>query len=266
MTATVESIPLICASILSKKLAAGLGGLVMDVKCGSGAFMIARDAARNLASTIVSTAEAAGLPTRALLTDMDAPLASCAGNAVEMRHAIDHLTGEAREPRFLEVTLALAAEMLTLGGLARDEHEAHAKALRALESGAAAERFARIVAALGGPGDLLDHPDWHLAAAPIIREVWAGEPGFVHSIDARALGLAVITLGGGRSRATDVIDHAVGLTALGDLGGGTDAPLAVIHARNEASAEQAAGMVKAAYRIGEAASPPPMVLERVSSP
>lgn len=264
VTATVESIPLICASILSKKLAAGLGGLVMDVKCGSGAFMATRNDARNLAETIVATAEAAGLPTRALLTDMDAPLAKAAGNAVEVRHALDHLTGEGREPRFTKVTVALAAEMLVLGGLARDESEARAKAVRALKSGAAAERFARMVSALGGPADLMERPDLHLAAAPIVCEVWAERPGFVASIDTRALGLAVIGLGGGRRKTTDAIDHAVGLTGLASLGDPADRPLAVIHARSEAGAEAACAAVRAAYAIGDAPPRPgPMVLERV---
>ena len=170
-TGTVESIPLIVGSILSKKLAAGLDALVMDVKVGSGAFLREIDQARELARAIVEVAGGNGLPTTALLTDMDQVLGRSAGNAVEVRESIDHLTGAARDERLLEVTLALCAEVLVLGGLHADLGAARAAALDALESGAAAERFGAMVAELGGPADLVDAPSRHLPSAPVIHAV-----------------------------------------------------------------------------------------------
>src|SRR3954454_7696728 len=179
VTATVESIDLITASILSKKLAAGLHGLVKDVKVGSGAFMRDRESARALAESLVHVANQAGLPTTALLTDMDQPLASAAGNAVEVAYAVDYLTGQRREPRFHAVTVALAAEMLVLGGLAEARGEAERRIEEAIVSGRAAEVFARMVAALGGPSDLFERPENHLARAPVIRPVPPRTPGVV---------------------------------------------------------------------------------------
>ena len=155
MTATVESVALITASILSKKLAAGLQGLVMDVKTGSGAFMPTLRGSRELAESIATVASGAGLPTVSLITDMNEPLASAAGNAVEIRNAVDYLTGAKRDARLHRVTLALGAELLALSGLASDVEAARAALQRALDSGAAAERFERMVAALGGPKDFL---------------------------------------------------------------------------------------------------------------
>jgi thymidine phosphorylase len=266
VTGTVESLDLLTSSILSKKLAAGLGGLVMDVKCGSGAFMARRDEARALADSLVTVANGAGLPTRALLTDMDQPLASAAGNAVEVVYAIDYLTGARREPRFHAVTTALAAEMLVLGGLSPDAADAAARVEDALASGRAAEIFSRMVAALGGPADLIEAPERHLAAASVVRDVPAPRSGTVAGIATRDLGLAVIGLGGGRTRPQDGIDHAVGFTDLAALGAtvGPGAPLGRVHARDEAAAQAAVAAVQAAYRIGdEAAAPSPEVLERV---
>ena len=173
VTATVESIPLITASILSKKLAAGLQGLVMDVKTGSGAFMAALEDARALAQSLAEVARAAGLPTVSLITDMSEPLASAAGNAVETLHAIDHLTGARREPGVQEVVVALGAEMLLLGGLAADRDDGRRRIERALGSGAAAERFARMIKALGGPADLMERPRHYLPEAPVTRIRWA---------------------------------------------------------------------------------------------
>ncbi|MGL5115663.1 MAG: thymidine phosphorylase, partial [Beijerinckiaceae bacterium] len=179
VTATVESIPLITASILSKKLSAGLHGLAMDVKFGAGAFMPTFDKARELAASLATVATGAGLPTTALLTDMNEPLASAAGNAVEVRYAIDYLTGARREPRMHGVTVALGAEMLLLGKLAATLDEATAKIEAAIASGRAAEIFGRMVAALGGPSDLMESPDTHLASAPVLRTVMSPSAGFV---------------------------------------------------------------------------------------
>ncbi|MBK9080596.1 MAG: thymidine phosphorylase [Rhizobiales bacterium] len=265
VTATVESIPLITASILSKKLAAGLDGLVMDVKTGSGAFMPTLERSRALAQSIATVATRADLPTTALITDMNEPLASVAGNALETRAAIDFLTGARREARLLEVTLALAAEMLVGGRLAANAAAARAMLQRALDSGAAAERFQRMASGLGGPGDLIERPQRHLAAAPVIRAAAPGTAGFVTAIDVRAVGLAVVALGGGRTRPGDAIDPAVGLTGLAGLGARVDAaaPLAIVHAADEAAAARACDALRNAYRLGEAPPPSaPAVVER----
>jgi thymidine phosphorylase len=254
-TGTVESIPLIVASILSKKLAAGLDALVMDVKFGSGAFMAERAAAEELARALVDVAGGAGLPTVALLTDMDEVLGSTAGNAVEVGEAIAYLTGEQREPRLHEVTLALAASLLDQGSLVEDEAAGRAAAERALESGAAAERFAAMVAALGGPSDLLEAPDRHLAAAPISRAAEPDRAGVVTAMDCRAVGLVVTGLGGNRRREDDVIDPSVGLTAIAPIGTdvGPDRPLALVHAATEDAAAEAVAALRAAVTVADAA-------------
>lgn len=251
VTATVEAIPLITASILSKKLAAGLHGLAMDVKFGSGAFMSEFGQAQALAEALVGVANGAGLPTTALLTDMNEPLASAAGNALEVAYALDHLTGRRREPRFHEVTVALGAEMLVLGGLADSLEHGRARIEQAFANGAAAERFARMVAALGGPPDLLERPERHLAQAALVKPVFAETAGHVAAIDNRGVGFAVVALGGGRMRAQDAIDPAVGLSALAGLGEavGSDRPLCLVHARDEAGFAQAQERLLRAYRI-----------------
>lgn len=265
VTATVETIPLLTSSILSKKLAAGLHGLAMDVKFGSGAFLPPYAKARALADALVGVANGAGLPTTALLTDMSEPLATAAGNALEVAYALDHLTGRRREPRFHEITVALAAEMLLLGRLAGDIDEARAKIEAAFTSGAAAERFATMVAALGGPTDLLDKPAKHLGPAPVIRPVHAREAGIVEAIDTRGVGFAVVALGGGRTRWEDKIDHAVGLTELAGIGDsvGADRPLAIIHARDAAGFEAATARLRQAYRVSDAGSRGPLIAERI---
>ena len=257
VTGTVESIDLITASILSKKLAAGLDSLVMDVKVGSGAFMAHMPDAEALARRIGTVANGAGLPTSALITDMDEPLASAAGNALEVAYAAEYLTGRRREERFHEVTIALGAEMLRLGGLAGDEADGRRLMERAVASGAAAERFARMVHALGGPADLLESPGRHLASAPVVRAVEPLEPGNVAAIDTRALGLAVVALGGGRTRPDDAVDPAVGLTGLAGLGQavGQGTPLALVHARDDSDAARAADTIRRAYSLGDAVAP-----------
>jgi thymidine phosphorylase len=267
-TGTVESIPLIVASILSKKLAAGLDALVMDVKFGSGAFMAAAEDAEELARALVDVAGGAGLPTVALLTDMDQVLGTTAGNALEVAEAIAYLTGEAREPRLHEATLALTASLLVQGGLATDEDAARAGAERALASGAAAERFAHMVAALGGPVDLVERPADHLAAAPVQRPVAPERPGTVTGMDCRAVGLVITGLGGNRRREDDVIDPAVGLADIAAVGAavGPDRPLAVVHARDDASAAEAERALRAAVAVGDgAAGPRPVVARRISA-
>jgi thymidine phosphorylase len=268
-TGTVESIPLIVGSILSKKLAAGLDALVMDVKFGSGAMMPSLDQARELARAIVEVAVGNGLPTVALLTDMNQVLGRTAGNAVEVRESIDHLTGAGRDERLLEVTLALSAELLVLGGLEADVAAARTAALAALDSGRAAERFAAMVVELGGPADLVDVPSRHLADAPVVRPIEPDGAGTVSAVDVRAVGVAIVALGGGRAREDDAVDHSVGLTEVAALGervepGGR--PLAVVHARDEDSARRAADAVRAAYVVGDAPAEIPVpVLERLGA-
>lgn len=263
VTATVESTALITASILAKKLAAGLDALVMDVKVGSGAFLPGLPAARELAASIMGVAREAGLPCRALLTDMDQCLGRTAGNALEVGEALAMLRGEAVEERFAEVTRALAGEMLALGGLAATASEAEAMARRALASGRAAERFAAMVRELGGPSDLVERPAAHLPAAPIVLEIEAQHPGFITAVDARALGLAVVSLGGGRTRPDQPIDHAVGLSEVAGKGEAAgERPLALVHARDRAAAEAARRAVQAAFTIGERrVEPAPAVRE-----
>jgi thymidine phosphorylase len=261
-TGTVESIPLIVASILSKKLAAGLDGLVMDVKVGSGAFLPELEQARELAETIVEVAVGNGLPTVALLTDMDRVLGRTAGNAVEVRESIDHLTGAAAgDDRLMEVTIALCERLLELKGLDADPRAA-------LQSGAAAEHFARMVVELGGPADLLERPDAHLPQAPVTVEAHAERDGVVAAVDVRAVGLAIIDLGGGRRREDDAIDHAVGLTEVAEPGervGPGGRPVALVHARDEDSAARAAQAVSAAFQVGDRIlDPNPAVLEVLS--
>ena len=256
VTATVESVPLITASILSKKLAAGLDALVMDVKAGNGAFCPTLARARELADSLIEVAAGAGLPTRALITDMNQVLGHSAGNALEVRESIDFLVGRtsaAREPRLLAVTLALAAHMLELAGLATSLEDGERRARAALEGGEAAERFARMVAGLGGPKNVLSSRFAGLPRAPTRIDVAAPAGGFVTAIDTRAIGLAVVALGGGRLRADDAIDARVGLSAV--VGRGTavhkGAPLACVHARSRAEATTAREAVLAAITIGE---------------
>ena len=265
ITATVESVALITASILSKKLAAGLQGLVMDVKVGNGAFCPDLAAARALATSIVEVAGGAGLPTVALVTDMNQVLGATAGNALEVREAIDFLTGAAREPRLLEVTLALAAPLLVLGGLDGDETAARMRLQHALDSGAAAERFARMVAGLGGPAKVLAARGARLPRAPVQRAVPAPRAGTLQAMDTRAIGLAVVALGGGRARASDSVDPRVGFADVLPLGTRVRAgdALAVVHAASAGAADAAIAALQTAVQIGEDAfAATPVVLEQ----
>lgn len=252
ITATVDSIPLITASILAKKLAEGLDALVMDVKVGSGAFMPTYSLSADLAQAIVGVANGAGCKTTALLTDMNQVLASSAGNGVEVREAVRFLTGEYRNPRLLEVTMALCVEMLLSGGLAHDEADARAKLQAVLDNGKAAEVFGRMVAAQKGPADFVERYDSYLPVATLSKPVFAEQTGIITAMDTRALGMAVVALGGGRRRATDPIDYSVGLTEMARLGTRVDGqqPLAVIHANNEDDWQQAAEVVRAAITLG----------------
>ncbi|CAM4284171.1 thymidine phosphorylase [Yersinia intermedia] len=267
ITATVDSIPLITASILAKKLAEGLDALVMDVKVGSGAFMPTYQLSADLAQAIVSVANGAGCKTTALLTDMNQVLASSAGNAVEVREAVRFLTGEYRNPRLLEVTMALCVEMLLSGDLAQNDADARSKLQAVLDNGKAAELFGRMVAAQKGPSDFVERYDSYLPVATLSKPVFAERAGIVTAMDTRALGMAVVSLGGGRRRATDPIDYSVGITEMARLGGGVDSqqPLAVIHANNEDDWQQAADAVRAAITLGDnAPEETPVIYRRIT--
>ena len=268
VTATVESIPLITASILSKKLAAGLQRLVMDVKFGSGAFAAELGMAKDLAQSLVEVATGAGLPTTALVTDMNQVLGLTAGNALETRESIAHLTGQSREPRLHEITIALAVELLVGVGLAPDADTARDAAQRVLDNGEAAEKFERMCAALGGPSNLLSRADHYLPAAPIVHPVLAPTPGFIAAMDVRAIGVTVMGLGGGRHRADDDIDPLVGLADMRRIGDpvGEDTPICLVHARTREAAEAAAAELLVAIEITPTAPPvPPLILERFGS-
>ena len=265
VTATVASVDLITASILSKKLAAGLGAMVLDVKVGSGAFMKTDAEARALASALVATANGAGCATAALVTDMGQPLAPALGNAVEVAICMELLSGNRHAaPRLRELSLALGARLLALTG--EDEDAARERLARALTSGAAMERFARMVHALGGPPDMAE--DWrtHLPAAPVTRVVTAVGAGHVTAIDGEALGLAAVALGVGRAREDDRIDPAVGITDVVTLAAELveGEPLAIVHARTDPDADRAAAAVRAAVTLSDTpGAVPELVLERI---
>jgi thymidine phosphorylase len=269
VTATVESVPLITASILSKKLAAGLQFLVMDVKAGNGAFCTTNDAARELANSIVQVAAGAGLPARALITDMNQVLGRTAGNALEVQEAIDFLTGRGpREPRLEAVTLALCGEMLALSGLCADAKAGQALARGALGSGEAAERFARMVAALGGPRNVLSARFAGLPKARYVLPLPAPADGAIAAADTRQIGLAIVALGGGRRIASDAVDARVGLSHILPLGTRVRAgePLMQVHASSRDAAHAAIACLVQAIRIAPRASAQgAVVIERLSS-
>lgn len=268
ITATVESISLITASILSKKLAAGLDALVMDVKAGSGAFMPTFEDSEALAKSIVTVANGANCKTSALLTNMDQVLASSAGNAVEMREAVQYLTGEYVNPRLHEVNIALCAEMLVLSGLAQNTASAEDKLNSVLTNGKAAEVFAKMVSALGGPTDFVENYDNYLDKAEIIRPVYAlNNGGYVNAMDTRAIGMSVVSMGGGRRVASDKIDFAVGLSDMIALGESpnADKPLAMVHARSEEQFSETQAQLQQAISISsEAPADKPQVFSRIT--
>ena len=261
VTATVDVMPLIVASILSKKLAGGASALVMDIKVGNGAQTPDIALASDLAARMLSVGEGAGLRMRVMFSDMHQVLGSEAGNAIEVRSVLDLLCGRVADSRLLELALAQSAELLCLGGLATDFADAQHRLRRALATGEAAERFGRLVAALGGPRNLLERPDLHLPKAPVVREVAAPRSGVVQAVDVRRLGQAVVDLGGGRRRPQDEIDPSVGLSGVPGLGDRVERgqALARVHAPGEVEARRAVEAVLAALQLGDAeVSPPPL--------
>ena len=265
VTATVDAMPLIVASILSKKLAVQLDALVLDVKCGSGAFFPARDDAERLARSLVAVANDAGLACSALITDMGEPLVAAVGNATELRAVLDYLRGGVPPPRMHAVCLALGSEVLQRGGLARTLHDARTRLQHALDSGAAAEHFERMVAALGGPDDLILRSDRYLPVAPVHVDVAASEAGTIRAIDARRLGDLVVDLGGRRLIPNNTIDLAVGLDQVRAVGEvvSPGEPLLRLCLRNAEQLEWARARALAAFELGAAAEPVPLVHARI---
>jgi thymidine phosphorylase len=268
VTGTVESVPLITASILSKKIAEGSEALVMDVKTGSGAFMATLGQAHELASSIIATAGHIGLKVSALITDMSEVLGYSAGNAVEVAEAVQYLTSERREPRLDEVVRSCCEQMLVVSGLAGTAVEARQRVEAALNSGRAAEVFARMVAALGGPADLLERAAHHLPAAPVTMPIFPESDGYLSTVDVRAIGNAIIVLGGGRRKADDQLDLTVGFTDIVPTGARLDrrTPLCVVHASGRDAAEVAGAAYRGACTISDRnPEARPVVLETLSA-
>lgn len=267
VTATVESVALITGSIMSKKLATAPNGVVITVGSGSGAYMATVDDARELAESMAEVGAGAGVPSVMLLTDLNAVLGTAVGSAVEVQETVDFLTGDEQDPRTRELVLAVTAEMLQLAGVAPDSAAARALAQARLEDGSAAERFGRMVAALGGPADFVERANDYLPKAAIVRAVFAYEDGYVAGMDAKAVGLALIAIGGGRKRPGDAIDLTVGFSDFCQVGDqvGADRPLCFLHARNNAEWEEGASRIRAAVRVVDSEPAPlgPVVLDRI---
>ncbi len=266
VTGTVDCLPLIVASILGKKLAEDLDGLVLDVKFGSGAVMVDYYQAFELATALTETARSAGTPTLAVLSDMNQALARNAGNALEILEIIELLNGQRTGGRLFDLSRALSADLLRVGSLARDHDDALAQLDQAWQSGQVAERFARMNGALGGPADLLDRPDHYLPSAPIRHDLFASSPGLIERIDARALGLAVIELGGGRHQASDTIDPAVGLENIVCISDAVDnnQPLLTIHARSDEDIQRVTPILRQAFILGDkVTSSTPLIRDRI---
>lgn len=253
ITATVESVPLITASILSKKLAAGLQSLVLDVKIGNGAFMQNKQDAETLARSLVEVANGAGVKTSALITDMNQPLADAAGNTLEIINCLDFLAGKKAGTRLERVVMALAAEMLLQAGVASGVADAHDQAMHALSSGRALEHFARMVTLLGGPADFVERSGEYLVAAPVVHPVLAKDSGWLAACETREIGMAVVELGGGRVAATDTIDHRVGLSAIKPLGSRVEAgdEIACVHAADQDQARNMAQKLAGLHTISD---------------
>ncbi len=266
-TTTVESIPLITASILSKKIAAGNDALIMDIKTGSGAFMTSLDAARALAQRIVETGAHCGLSTRALITDMSEPLGRSAGNAVEIEEIVRYLTNSDRESRLNEVVQTLSAELLLMTKLETESHVARRRTEEAVTSGQAAEIFGRMVAALGGPADFMERYDHYLPKAKLTAPIYPSREGYLSAVDARRIGTAIIGLGGGRARVNDELDLSTGFTEIAAIGErvGKERPLAITHAANEDSLNRAIAEYQDACSVSS--SPPgarPLIYETLA--
>jgi len=267
VTSTVDSVDLITASILSKKLAGGVGPLVLDVKVGSGAFMSSLAEAEALAESLVQTANGAGGPAGALITDMNQPCVTSIGNALEIMEVIEALTDPDDDAIITLLAAELGGEVLRLAGMADQRREGAEQVMDVITSGAAAERFGRMVAAKGGPVDFVERWRDRLPAAPVVREIVAPSAGSIAAIDGRMLGMGVVALGGGRKRSGDKIDPSVGLSDVAMIGDVVEAgdPLAIIHGASEDIADRIAADLVAAFTLGEGIiDAPPLIYKAVS--
>ncbi len=267
VTGTVESLDLITASILSKKLASGLDALVMDVKWGKGAFMQTQEDAKSLAEAIVLVANNAGLKTSALVTDMNEPLATAAGNALEVQNAVNLMTGKEIDNRLFDVVVELGGELLSLCGQVETTEIGCEHLRKVIENGQAAEKFAKMVHALGGASDFLEKSESLLPKAQFEIPIYSEIAGRVVGIDTRKIGLAVVELGGGRKIASDSIEYSVGLTHLAGLNTSvdSDSPLAIAHINDKDSAKRATKLLQSAYEVSEGiADEHPVILDRIS--
>jgi pyrimidine-nucleoside phosphorylase len=265
VTGTVESIPLISASIMSKKLAEGLGGLVLDVKTGSGAFLPEPARALELARTMIALGETRGCPAVALITAMDRPLGRACGHALEVEESIEGLSGRGPDD-LMEVTYALGAEMLVLVGAAPDLATARARLEDAVASGAALERFRRIIEAQGGNPSVVDDPSI-LAQAGAVEVFRAPGPGVVQRVEPRRIGAAIIELGGGRHTIEDTVDHSVGFVITVKPGDRVrdGEPIASVFARDAAGIQAGIAALREAIVIGERGTLSPLITHRVTS-
>ncbi|MGB1261327.1 MAG: thymidine phosphorylase [Cognaticolwellia sp.] len=267
ITATVESIPLITASILSKKLAAGLDSLVMDVKVGNGAMMSNIDDAKALAQSIVNVANGAGVPTQAIITDMNQVLGASAGNALEMAETVKYLNGSLREPRLHAVVVSLAKAMLVSAKVVENDKQALEKINHALASGAAAEIFGKMIHALGGPSDFMEDPWRAMERGAVIKDVIAPDHGYIVGMQTRDIGMAVVGLKGGRTANGQQIDHSVGFDRILPIGTRVNRGdvVARVHARDENSASQASAQYLTALVINEQqAEQQPVIYQTIS--
>ncbi len=268
VSATVESIPLITGSIMAKKLAAGISGLVMTVPFGSGAFMKTEARAEELALSMIDVAAGVDVAMTALVSDLTQILGDAVGNVLQLHEIVRFLTGDYREPRLAETVLALAGEILVMGGLAATPDAARAEAQRRMDDGSAAECFGRMVAAFGGPADFVERPDRHLEQAPVRAPVFPATDGIIQDMDCYAIGMALVGLGAGRTLPDDPVDNAVGLSAMRSVGArvGASMPICLLHARNAAAWEAASTEIREAVRIGAEAPPPmPVIRKRLST-
>lgn len=266
VTSTVQSVDLITASILSKKLASGLGALVLDVKVGSGAFMKSAKDAEELAKSLVDTANGAGCKTSALITDMNQPLAAALGNSLEVVEVMKVLTGQSKDTRLEQITCALGGELLMLAGVTNSVETGQDMISGAIDDGRAAEKFGQMVHALGGSSEFCE--DWQtlLPQADYCCDVYPNEDGYVQAIDGEKLGMTVVHLGGGRLRASDQLNYAVGLSDVAMIGAKVDhqTPIARIHAKDASQAEAAKLSVLSAFDISdEKPIEPPLIYRSI---
>lgn len=267
VTATVDSLDLITASILSKKLSAGLDSLVLDVKTGSGAVIKEFEKSELLARSLIGVANGAGCPTVALLTDMSQPLANAAGNSLEVKSVMETLSGMQVNDRLLEVTIELGSELINLNNPSQSLEDSRCLLKGSISSGRAMEYFSRMVFEMGGPKSF--ESDWakYLPKSPVVKEIRANKAGYIDRIDTEALGQVVLNLGGGRKLESDKVDPSVGLSDLIKIGTKVDlkTPIAILHASNEQDVIRVEAIVRGAFSISYNFKPEPILIHRLDS-